>query len=375
MSLDAKTVKARRRIEEVAGRSVALRRSGKYLIGRCPFHDDRTPSFVVDVNTQRWRCFGRCATGWRDVIDYVGWEQHGAAWNTRDPEMFKEALRALGGGSATTLNLPPRVKAASPLPGRTPRPLDTQMLLERTAALYQRQLWMMGSGPVTPLAYLHRRGFSDETIRRAGLGYCCGSGLVKYLRQAGIPLELARAMGLLDPQRGDREFFRGRILFADYDQAGHVSHLCGRKWAEALNARAPKYLCLKGVDKPLYGWGRLDGQPGPQPVFVTESLPDGLSLGQWGLDALAVVGTALRDAHARLLAGLSRPILYIPHNDGGTGLSAVQQWRQAVGHGEILRLPEAIKDVNELAITPDGREVFFGLWRQAFGEEGQERIP
>jgi DNA primase len=236
--------------------------------------------------------------------------------------------------------------------------VDTRTLLDRVAAIYRARLWAMGAAPGTPLTYLHQRGFADGTIRLARLGYCAGDEILKYLRQNRIPLDLARSLCLIDPERGDCEFLRGRIVFPDFSSDDHVLGLAGRKWAGALGPRSAKHLALKGWDKPLYGWARLDKDACDQPVFVTESLPDGLSLNQWGLDALVTLGTALKPPHARLLADLLRPLVYVPHNDGGTGLAAAQAWRAAVGRGEILRLPGQAKDINELALIPGGRRAF-----------------
>ena len=63
-------IKARVAVEDVASRLTELRGTGDTRKGKCPFHDDRTPSFVVWIDSQRWRCFGACATG-GDVIDLL----------------------------------------------------------------------------------------------------------------------------------------------------------------------------------------------------------------------------------------------------------------------------------------------------------------
>lgn len=354
-----RTLKARHPLEQVAARFVRLRRSGKYLVGRCPFHPDRTPSFAVDARRGRWRCFGRCATSWLDVIDFIGWLRHGVAWNAHDPAMFKEAMRELGELSSARCLVPSTWQLQTrETRGVTRNTPDAQMLLDRVAAIYRARLWATGAAPGTPLADLHGRGFADDTIRRAKLGYCAGDEILKYLRQNRIPMELARSTCLIDPERGDREFLRGRIVFPDFDRGERVLCLAGRKWAKALGPRSPKYLVLKGSDKPLYGWARLDKAACDRPVFVTESLPDGLTLTQWGLDALVTLGTVLKESHVRLITALLRPLVYVPHNDGGTGLAAAHTWRAAVGRGQILPLPDRVKDLNELALIPGGRQTF-----------------
>jgi DNA primase len=375
MNIAMQQLKALHPIKEVAGRYVRLRRSGKYLVGCCPFHRDKTPSFTVNPATGRWRCFGRCATGWLDVIDFLGWQKHGAAWNARNPEMFKAVLRELNAGTLPIAQaLPPRPLRPTPKPVELS--LDAITLLTRAASIYRARLWTMSNelgGPETPLSYLRSRGFTDEIIRDAGIGYCAGDQVLKYLRHAGIPPELPRQLGLIDEEHGDREFFRGRIVFPEMDERGQVIHLAGRKWSKRLGAKSPKYLALKGLDKPLYGWATLDRKPSEEPVFIVESLPDGLTLKQWGFEVLITLGTALTETHARSLARLPRPLIYIPQNDEA-GLVAVQKWQEVIGQGEVLELPiqtkaRLIKDVNDLAAITNGRELFGDLLQLRNDEE------
>ena len=362
-------IKARYSLAELVRASgVSMRESGALLCGRCPFHDDRTPSFFVNPQTEHWRCFGQCdaANGhWLDVIDFAGWQLYGSAWNARDREMFKAALRELLGDSYASVQLlTPVVATRQPAPRRDALTRDHALLLDRAAALYRLRLGRSASAD-TPLEYLHGRGFTDDAIQRAGIGYCAGDQLLKYLMQTGAPVELARVLHLVDEERDDREFMRGRIVFPDFDTSGVVTHLVGRKWAPLLGKRAPKYLSMKGQGKPLFGWRRLNQNESALPLFVSESLTDWLTLLQWGLDAVAVLGTAMRADYAHQLSTLPRPIIYLPHNDkDGTGMEAAQQWQQQVGRGVVHVLParvgrQPIKDVNDLATAPGGKEAFF----------------
>lgn len=339
---------------DLAEAHTKLRLAGRYYKGCCPFHSERTASFYVDAATGRWRCFGRCASGWRDVIDFYGWLRYGERWNARNAEMFKEIFGELK-GSAPRMAVAPRPPLSEYRP--VPKTRDVMMLLHRVAEMYSLSLWS-DDGPGTPLAYLRGRSFSDDTIRSLRLGYCSGRGLVPYLRRGNIPLRLAREMHLLNASRGDREFMTGRVIFPEIDEGGNIIHLIGRRWASFLGKAAVKYLSLKDFDKPIYGWGQLDKSEARRPVFVTESPPDRVTLVQWGHDALATLGTDLSQPAIRLLASLRRPLVYLPHNDGGTGLCAVRLWQSAVGHGTILELDMNVKDVNELGAQPGGRSEF-----------------
>ena len=358
---DVDALKRANPIEDVAGQYTKLRRAGQHLVGLCPFHDEKTGSFHVDPSRGRWRCFGRCATGWRDVIDFVGRIRFSQTWNNRNAEQFKEVLDEL----ARSVPLAAR---ATPLPRKPPEPEprvrktnDIMMLLDRVAAIYTRDLWDYGAGENTPLAYLRRRGFADQVLRDNRIGYATGEAVVKLLDHLRVPREWARDAFLIDGQRADREFMRGRITFPEIDEQGRVVHLIGRARDPRLGPKSIKYLSLKGFDKPLYGYARLSKLPTDRPVFVLESPPDILSLWQWGLDAIATLGTYLAPAQRSLLRALPRPVVYIPQSDGGTGLEAVERWQSEVGAGSILELPQLqglVKDVNELARVPGGRGAF-----------------
>ncbi len=382
--IDIAELKRRNPIEFMAASyGVKLVQRGRLLVGLCPFHKERTPSFTVDPAKGRWRCFGRCSLDgrWRDVIDFVGMMTNGPAWNAQNRDMFRAAVASLAvspshstpsaasgrwagapgpNGEAGTLVAStvrgPEVEPALPRISLTP---DVIYLLGKTSRMYVASLRVLGSGPGTPWAYLRSRGFTDEIIGRYRLGYCPGRGrnvLLEAVRQIGFPVELARAMRLLDEARDDREFMRGRIVFPCLDGEGRVVHLAGRKWASFIHPRAPKYLSLYGLPKPLYGVAQI--KPGGEPVLFTESLPDWLTLLQWGLDAICNLGTGLTPAHADVLRRLGRPLVYVSQNDeNGAGLEAVLAWQEMVGQGAVVLLPRGVKDVNEMAMA--GRRAEF----------------
>jgi DNA primase len=369
--IDIETIKRENPLDEIViSYGITLKRHGKYLVGLCPFHAEKTASFHVDPAANRWRCFGRCSLDarWRDVIDFVGLKEYGPAWSSRDRDMFLAVIAILSGprhvnGRVQPTHLPP---APPHLVALTPQVL---WMLNKAANLYQAQLWAMGNTSGTPLAYLLSRGFTPKTIRAARLGYCPGHRnlLLQAILNRSVPLELARAVYLIDREHGDREFLRGRIVFPNPDHDGKVMHMAGRKWAKFLEKSPHKYLALKGLSKPLYGFDRLRAAS-DTPVLVTESLPDWLTLLQWGMDAVCTLGTAMKEAHATLLRSLHRPLGFVAQNDGGTGLEAAQFWRQTIGRGEVIELPttvagQAVKDINDLATISGGQQAFLNLLR------------
>ncbi len=352
--IDIADLKRRNPIEVVVmSYGVKLVQRGQLLVALCPFHQERTPSFKVHPPSGRWRCFGRCSLDgqWRDAIDFVGMMTYGPAWNSRNRDMFRAALARLEAGALVASSVTrPQVEPALPRISLTP---EVMYLLGKASRMYAASLRVLGSGPDTPWAYLRSRGFTDETIERDRLGYCPGQGrnvLLETVKQTGFPVEIARAMRLLDEAHGDREFMRGRMVFPCLDDEGRVVHLAGRKWAHFVHPRAPKYLSLYGLPKPLYGLAQI--WSAQEPVLLTESLPDWLTLVQWGCDAICNLGTGLTPEHADVLKRLGRPLVFVPQNDeSGVGLEAVVAWREMVGKGAVLELPQGVKDVNELAMT------------------------
>jgi DNA primase len=375
-----KDIKGRNPIEEVVGRfGVVLRPAGHYLKAVCPFHRgqgpggrERTPSFFVSVTRQTWECFGGCGTG-GDVFDFIGYREYGQAWNKRDKTQFKHVLEILEGPlPAPVQPIPPEWREKG-FWKPVELTLETQLLLHTAARVYHTTLLEMGdavdprTGQDTPMRYLRQRGISLAMIRHEGIGYATGRLLGPALVAGGLSRAAAAEVNLLDPLRHSREFLAGRIVFIDRDRLGRVLHMIGRTFAPWMHADAPKYLSLKELEKPLHGYARLDTRESRDVVVFVESPPDRLTAIEWGFDALANTGTGLKYDHAADLARLPRPIAIVPHNDGGTGLQAAERWRSQVGRDDIriVELPDAVKDLNELAGVPDGREQFVTLMRLA----------
>jgi DNA primase len=317
-------------IEEVAGRYVHLRRSGRRYVGFCPFHDDRrTPSLVIFPESGRWWCFGAC-NGGGDVFDFV-MQAEGIS--------FSEAVRRLGGGH---LSLP---RATPPPPiredenGSKPLVLNDAHygLLTTAAEIYHAALL----ADPRALAYAQSRGLDIDTAREFRLGFAAGR-LKRYLAFRGWSDELAADLGLID-SRG-REWYRGRLVIPEM-RGDHTIYLVGRTIPGMRGAFGPKYLTLAGVHKPLYGQERVDGC---SEVFVVEGPIDYLLLWQWGYPAVATLGCRIKREHVEFLRGF--PCVYlVPHRDD----AGRRMWRECRElFGDRLRtvlVPEGMKDVGDLA--------------------------
>lgn len=365
-------------IADIAARFTQLKRRGRHLFGKCPFHMERTASFSVSKDTGTWYCFGACAMG-GDVIDLVGIHRFGRSWNSHNREMFDEALGILANGRLPPLKhpVPPDWKDGTPW-----RPIelepDVQLVLDLAARIYHTTLLESGRGPDTPYHYLRSRGFTDATIRSEGIGYAAGDRLAAALITYGLSREMAVEVNLINPEHHYREFLKGRIVFVDRDRSGRVLHMIGRRFPSLPGRDSYKYLSLAEMTKPLHGYARLDRRESGSPVIVVESPPDRLTARQWGFDAVANIGTGMKPDHAVQLARLRRPKIIVPHNDGGAGWEAALRWHQAIGPlATIARLPDPVKDLNELALLESAQHLFNEIVAAALEkfEPGDECLP
>jgi len=96
-----------------------------------------------------------------------------------------------------------------------------------------------------------------------------------------------------------------------------------------------------------------------RPVFVVEGIVDYVTLWQWGYQAVATLGTSIKAQDARRLARAAQ-VVFVPDGDEA-GQAAAARWQEVVGHGYVLRLPEGVDDVNDLAQQADGEEIFHRL--------------
>ncbi len=209
----AAEVKSRLTIAEVVGESVQLKKAGTTLKGLCPFHAEKTPSFIVTPARDTWHCFG-CGEG-GDVFSFV---------MKRDGITFPEALRLLAAKAGVEIDDRTRREDA--------RKARLREVLETSIAFYHTVL-QHRTGQAA-LDYLRGRGFTDETIERFQLGYAPGGwdtmSRTLQERRGIAPAELAE-VGLTTPRasgRGAYDRFRERIIFPIRDASGGAIGLGGR---------------------------------------------------------------------------------------------------------------------------------------------------
>jgi DNA primase len=350
--LDIAAIKLSYPLLEIVERAgVQLKRSGSQRWqGLCPFHEERSPSFFVNVEHQRFVCFGCKARG--DVIDFVrlherlGSVTEVCMWLTGTPEPSV---------STRSRNAP----ATEQPPRRWDRlTLEQQLVLNTAGALYRDALWRNPRA----CAYLKdERGLPEWVVRACGLGYADGRSLEVYLRKHG-GLRVAEDLGLLRrPEPGDgertlRERFAGRIVIPEL-RGGQPVWFLGRHPTRD-NARV-KYLGLPG-EKPLLGFERAAGR---REVYLVEGAFDWLTAVSWHLPAFSTCGT---DLPADRLGWLARTrVIFGVFDADRAGREAAQRFGATLGARWLpVALPDGA-DLNDLGREPGGRRLFFRLVAEA----------
>lgn len=337
---DIERVRAENRVEHVLARYLELKPSGRCLFARCPFHEDRTPSLAVFPLTQTWWCFG-CGTG-GDVFAFL---------QRIERVGFKEAIERLNGAIEIKSD---KAKHKSPLrsvppPSLYPLTQEHFTLLTAATEVYHAALFTRPK----LLSYLARRGFDAEAIRRFHIGYAVGNDLSRYFRYRGWDIEMARDLGLVGPYG---EYLRERIVIPELRDAQAV-YLVGRATTKRQRA---KYVGLPGAPKPLYGQASAQGA---NDVFVVEGPFDWLTLVNWGYAARGLLGSHLKREHEHEFDSVER--IYLVMDNDEEGQNASRALTEKFGsRAQIVQLPEGVKDVNELAQSPNGRALFERLVQQ-----------
>ncbi len=284
-------VKSKLSVVDVVGETVSLKKAGTTYKGLCPFHGEKTPSFVVTPGRESWHCFG-CGKG-GDIFSFV---------MERDSLSFPEALRILAGKAGVEID--ERTKREDIRRKRLRGVLDTAI------AFYHAVLTGSKTGKPA-LDYLRGRGFTDATIETYQLGWAPG-GWDVMARQLQAkrdirPEELVE-VGLASPSqrgRGVIDKFRARVIFPIRDQNGNAVGLGGR----LLEGDGPKY--LNSPATPLFDKSRtlylIDKAKGPirragNQAVIVEGYTDALMAHQAGFEnVVASLGTALTPNQIGLL--------------------------------------------------------------------------
>jgi DNA primase len=330
-------IKARIDIVDLVGETVKLRRTGKNYSGLCPFHNEKTPSFIVSPDRQTWHCFGQCGEG-GDIFKFVmkkeGWD-------------FKEALQHLAERAGVKLE-----------PFRSQRPEEKEdqerlrTLLEEAVTFYRHQL----STPAGKFAldYIHeQRHLGDATIETFDLGYAPAGWdiLLQYFSEKGYTEQDLLDVGLVSSREsgGVVDRFRNRLMIPIRNENGKMAGFGAR----ILDPNdVPKF--MNSPDTPLFNKSRLlyglDRARKPiraaDQAVIVEGYLDVIALHQAGFEnVISPMGTALTEDQLRLLKRFSRRIVLALDPD-------------AAGQKAVLRGLEAARQSldrqNEIAFDARG---------------------
>ncbi|MEN9414149.1 MAG: hypothetical protein RLZ62_453, partial [Bacteroidota bacterium] len=281
------------RIEDVVGEFVTLKRRGVNLIGLCPFHGEKTPSFNVNPARNIFKCFG-CGKG-GDSVSFL--REH-------EKMTYLEAIRWLARKYGIELQ---EIE-------RTPEQLAEIQLADSLYIVnefglkhFQQQLFDTDEGKSVALSYFRKRGLREETIRTFGLGYAPDQRdlLIKEAQKTGHSSDLLKQVGLCS-QDGSKDFFRARVMFAIHNLSGKVAAFAGRTMSSEKTI--PKYINSPETEiyiknKTLYGlYQARKAIRQHNECLLVEGYMDVISLYQAGIEnVVASSGTSLTEGQLQLI--------------------------------------------------------------------------
>ncbi len=335
---------------------MALKRAGTVHKGLCPFHAEKTPSFVVTPDRETWHCFGCGEHG--DIFTFL---------MRRDGLDFREALTRLAEKAGVELS------EHSAREDRHKRRL--REALEAAIGWY-REVLLQARQAEGARAYLAERGLSDETLDRFGVGYALNNweAMTKRLRAKGFTDAELTAAGLASPSTrgGVYDRFRGRIIIPIRDASGRAIGLGGRIMP---GAEGPKYLnspatALFDKSRTLYGIDLAKGAIRREKLAViVEGYTDVMAAHQAGFaNVVASLGTALTAGQVEL-ANRYADAVALAYDVDLAGETATQrglleELGPVVSKVRVIRIP-AGKDPDELIRTdPD-------QWRKAVADAAE----
>ncbi len=327
-------------IEEVVGDFVTLKKRGANLLGLCPFHDEKTPSFTVSPSKGIFKCFG-CGESGNSVGFVMKHEQLS----------FPDAIRYL----AKKYNFELEETQATEEEKQLKDERESLFAIMNYARSYFRtQLLETEIGKTIGLSYFKQRGFTDQTIEKFGLGYTPEGfhHLLNEVKKSQFDLELVKKAGLLAAKNENIfDFFRDRVMFTIQDHSGKIVAFAGRTLKS--DKKIPKYINSAESDiynksRVLYGLNFAKQSISKQDqCFLVEGYTDVISLHQAGVEnVVATSGTSLTSDQVRLLKRYTQNLTLLFDGDAA-GLKAALR-------GVDLILPE---DVNVKVVQlPEGHD-------------------
>ena len=317
--MPSEEIKSRLDIVDVIREYVNLRPAGVNFRANCPFHREKTPSFIVSAEKQIWHCFG-CNRG-GDVLSFV-MEMEGLN--------FVETLRLLAPKAGVELG---RVKADGQLASKRNRLLD----IIKLSALFYHKILLESPAGKPALEYLSKRGFNEETIKRWQIGYSSDSWdtLLNFLKSRGYTDEEILLSGMSVKREGADGFydrFRGRIMFPISDASGNAVAFSARVSPEKEATEVMgKYInspqtMIYDKSKILFGLDKAKAEiKNFDQAIIVEGQADVITAHQAGFaNVVGASGTALTSEQVKLLKRFSNN-LALSFDMDAAGESAVER--------------------------------------------------
>ncbi|MFO7952637.1 MAG: DNA primase [Bacillota bacterium] len=287
-------IRQRTDLVDLVSEYLKLERRGKNMVGLCPFHSEKTPSFTVSPEKQLFHCFGCGASG--NAFSFI---------MQMDNLNFPEAARILA--SRCGVKIPEANRSEQKKEDFKEKIYRTNMLATR---FYAYCLKNTEPGKQA-LEYLQKRGIAQQTIEKFRLGYAPSDwqGFLKFAQKKGADPESLVKAGLVSPgqKKGYYDRFRNRIMFPIFDISGKVSGFGGRLLSESEKS-GPKYLnspetLVFDKGSTLYGLNLArETIRREKKAIVMEGYTDVIAAYQAGIkNVVASLGTALTKAQARQL--------------------------------------------------------------------------
>ncbi|MFN0158068.1 MAG: DNA primase [Bacteroidota bacterium] len=343
-------------IVDVISGYVRLKKRGKSYLGLCPFHQEKTPSFTVSAEKQMYHCFG-CGKG-GNVFTFV---------MELEKVSFIEAVRTLA------------EKAGIALP--TERPEDQVAATEnealynacKVAGLHFHHNMMNTVEGNLALEYFRHRGFSDETIRKFGLGYSMNSwdDLLKHGQSNGVALEMLEKAGLVirrEDGSGLYDRFRGRAMFPIFSASGRPIGFGARKMREE-DPVPGKY--INSPETPIYIksqnlFGLFHAKESirdKEYAILVEGYADLISVFQSGMENIvASSGTALTEEQIKLIGRYAKAVTLVYDADSAGSKATLRGVDLIIEQGldvKVAELPAG--DDPDSFVKKNGGEAFSKL--------------
>lgn len=348
MSSNVEKIKERLGIVDVVGNYVKLQKAGSNFKAKCPFHNEKTPSFFVSPTRESYYCFGCGAKG--DIFTFTQ-EIEGLD--------FLGALKVLALRAGVDLDFSSKREK-----DETEKLFE---LMETATKFFEKKI----EKETLVKEYLKKRGVKEETISEWRIGYASDNwrDFFDYAKQIGFSEDQLIKVGLIKKTEGKEGFydvFRGRIVFPIFDSAGRVVAFSGRSFPEKENA--PKYLnspetILFNKSDILYGFDRAKSEIRKKNYSIlVEGQMDLVISHQAGFqNTIATSGTALTLNQLKRLSRLSERIIFAYDGDSAGFKATHRSAKMALSVGMNVKIASLPKGEDPASLVMKDSERYFEI--------------